>query len=165
MLVVFVSRFCVTMFQPGQYTRSQNRQHDLLPLPHPPVTHINVSHLSRGCQQRARRRSHVDSLTAEVISDFNSLHLGRDVPHEEPSSISASQWFSIALVREAVVRFGAPPAELTGAEALTQLRAKQDERGCPGTRHPLDLARCTQLPGICSDWRCRARPNDLHAVV
>ena len=113
------------------FSSAQSRQRDLFPLPLPVTSSVARKVLSRGCQQRALRRGKMDELTHDIVYDLNSLYSGQEGAScsTPPASVSTAQWLSLSVIRDAVARFGRPPTDLDGPEALRELRSKA-ERYC-----------------------------------
>ena len=103
-------------------------QRDLLPLPRFPVCRPAVRANATGCRavrQRAARQLHVESDVDRCVKALNGMFTHCPAPTSaggRAEFTSLGQRLALKRVRDSVVACGAPPCDLSPAEALKQLR-------------------------------------------
>ena len=106
----------------------QARQRDLFPLPVPTSAKVALNSStasSERCIRRRRlRRQHVDNLVSEAVTSLNEIYGFYGDAGATVGSTTSAQRLALENIRDAVVRFGAPPPDLSGPGALRELRVE-----------------------------------------
>ena len=135
---------------------------DPLPIPAPVISGVRgvAGKLSRGCCQRRGRRRAISVDSSRCLSGLNFLH-GGPIQKDGPASgvvLSKAQSLIVSHVRDSVRELGAPPGELTAAEALRKLRLCLPYNQSVGGPVSYDPSRVslpeagTRQPGLAELW-------------
>lgn len=135
------------------------RERGVFPLPLPSLDQFCAS---EGCLKTRRKhlfQKHVNAWVRDMVVSLNSMYSGKEfVANFDFNPPSVAQTLCLNRLRDAVVRLGKPPIDVTGQGALTELQADFGYSGEPASLAGFqeDLVSLPPVGGT---------PSELSAIV
>lgn len=121
------------------------RHRGLFPFPVPQVarSHESAGDASRKVRRRLESQCHVDEWVKDIVISLNAMFSGSEEQgsFDGGGRFTLSQSLCLQRLRDAVLVAGKPPTDLSGQEALRELRTRTGYSGEPVNLVPLEVER------------------------